>query len=75
MLLIFISCLISSFWSQEILKGVLISCEYEEKSMSKKSILGFPNITPPHLILLFNDKNTEVKVLQSNRTNRIETDV
>lgn len=41
--------------------------------MSKKSILGFPRgktLPHPYLIFLFNDKNTEVKVLQSNRTNR-----
>lgn len=37
MLFTFISCEISSFWSQGILKGVLMSCEYDEKWLRKVS--------------------------------------
>lgn len=65
MLFTFISCEISRFWSQGILKGVLISCEDEEKSVAEKSILKFfiksKAFFLPHsyFILLFYVKDIE----------------
>ena len=78
------SCEISSFWSQGIVKGVLMSCDYDEKSVAEKSVLKFLKdktfsffLTP--ISFFYSMSRTKkmlvlFRVLQRNRTNRIYTE-
>lgn len=77
------SCEISSFWSQGTVKGVLMSCDCDEKSVAEKSVLKFLKGKTFSFFLpisfFYSMSRTKkmlvlFRVLQRNRTNRIYTE-